>query len=241
MTDTLFEPPDATKTDHPAVWGDLVLMHLALLLEPYKGCGDALDTMLLDPFAGTGRTHLLRKHGWQTYGVEIEPEWAAMSPYTYAGDSTELPHVLEHHFLDGIEWAAIVTSPPWGNGMGQRSPHSNDLGQSKRFTYADALGRRLTANNIGAYRWGDAYRLTTELVWAHCVNLLAPGGLMVVNNRDSTRTGTIQPVNAWHINTLQRLGLELGPVVGVSAQGVGVGAFRNQVGNAELLMCFHKP
>ena len=231
------------KTYHPAKFPDAVLDTLVLMLQ--ERWGDGGNQTILDPFAGTGRIHTLQDHGWKTWGVEIEHEWADPQPNTICGDSTtDLRTILRPHVdprVLGEGFHAIVTSPPWANGMGQRSPHTNDKGQSTRFSYADGLGRRLCENNTGALRWGPRYRELVDLVWRQCADLLAPGGLMVVDNRDSTRTGTIQPVTAWHITTLHGYGLKLAGIGAVAAQGVGQGSQKTAVGNAQLLVSFTKP
>jgi hypothetical protein len=70
-----------------------------------KGC------RVLDGFAGTGRIHQLGEiWGWDTVGVEIEPEWAAMDPRTIVGDATALP------FADR-SFRAYITSPVYPNRM----------------------------------------------------------------------------------------------------------------------------
>lgn len=45
--------------------------------------------VLLDPFAGVGGIHALRP-SIETYGVELEPEWAAASEHTQVGDALNL-------------------------------------------------------------------------------------------------------------------------------------------------------
>lgn len=66
--------------------------------------------VLLDPFAGVGGIHRLRPDV-ETYGVELEPEWAQASPHTRVGDATDL-----------TEWGdntvdVVATSPCYGNRM----------------------------------------------------------------------------------------------------------------------------
>lgn len=90
--------------DHPAKFtpaivdaiGELVLDHFA---------PPVLDRppALLDPFAGVGGIHALRP-GIETHGVELEPEWAAASPWTEVGDATNL------RWADGT-FDVVATSP----------------------------------------------------------------------------------------------------------------------------------
>lgn len=65
---------------------------------------------VLDPFAGVGGIHDLADDRWNTYGVELEPEWAHQHPRTRVGDATAL------------EWGddsvdVVATSPCYGNRM----------------------------------------------------------------------------------------------------------------------------
>lgn len=72
------------------------------------------DGTLLDPFCGIGGIHVLREDGYDTLGVEIEPEFAACDARTTEGDSTRItsiPAMKDH--VGRVR--AIVTSPAYGN------------------------------------------------------------------------------------------------------------------------------
>jgi tRNA G10 N-methylase Trm11 len=103
------------------------------------------DARVLDPFAGTGRVNDL---GLDSVGVEIEPEWAGMSPRTLVGDATALP------FPAGT-FGAVITSPTYGNRM---ADHHDARDGSRRTTYRHLLGRPLSAGNAGAMQWGEPYQ-----------------------------------------------------------------------------------
>ena len=101
---------------------------------------------VLDPFAGVGRVHVLNymvEGCWvDTYGMEIEEEWAVVHRHTVCGDST-----LEAWIDETFD--AIVTSPPYGNRLAD-GPSKG----SKRISYADGLGRKLSPFNSAKYQWG---------------------------------------------------------------------------------------
>lgn len=135
--------PVAVK--HPAAYSPGVLDAFDdLLCERFPD-----GARLLDPFAGTGRIHLLSSDPrfnlrYNTVGIELEPEWAAMHPATIVGDATALPFP-DHSF----EMAA--TSPSYGNRM---ADHHEARDGSYRRTYRHVLGRPLNPNNSGGMQWG---------------------------------------------------------------------------------------
>jgi hypothetical protein len=68
---------------HPARFTSTILDTLARLIPP--------GSRVLDPFAGTGRIHELP---CETWGVELEPEWANMHPRTIVGNARHLNDLL---------------------------------------------------------------------------------------------------------------------------------------------------
>lgn len=183
--------PIATKLSasgprHPAKFSVELLPLLAALV--------AGEELVLDPFAGTGRVHLL---GPPSIGVEIEPEWARMHPRTIVGDALHLP------FRDG-SIACVCTSCTYGNRM---ADHHDAKDDSRRNTYRHALGRELHPNNSGQLQWGMEYRKFHIKAWREVHRVLKPGGKFILNISDHIRKGEFQGVVAWHKATIELGGL----------------------------------
>jgi DNA modification methylase len=185
------------------------------------------EAKVLDPFAGTGKIHELP---FDTYGIEIEPEWASMHPRTLCGDSTKMG------FADAF-FDAICTSPTYGNRM---ADHHEAKDNSKRNTYTHSLGRKLTENNTGAMQWGDDYKRLHEDVYAECFRVLKPNGIIIINMKNHIRQGVEVDVNKWHIECLVKLGFDLEKIVTVPLKGNGFGANGKVRTGVEYINMFRK-
>lgn len=199
---------------HPAAYSPGVLDVFAELLADRFPSG----SRLLDPFAGTGRIHLLGSEPrfnlrYQTIGVELEPEWAAMHPATIVGDATALP------FPAG-SFQMACTSPVYANRM---SDHHEARDGSYRRTYRHVLGRPLHPNNSGGMQWGAAYRKLHEAAWGELLRVLVPGGLFALNVKDHQRQGRRAEVCRWHLDCLAGLGFTLIEQREVAAPGFRFG------------------
>lgn len=190
---------------HPAKYSaDL----LPVFEDMLKGC-----TRVLDPFAGTGKIHLLP---FKTVGLELEPEWANLHPDTIVGDATNLPFSNE-------EFDGICTSPTYGNRMAD-SHEAND--GSSRNTYTHKLGRKLNDNNTGKMQWGESYRNTHKKSWSECYRVLKPNGVFVLNFKNHIRNKKLVDVFSFHIKTLIELGFMIDEVRQVKLKGNGFGQNR---------------
>ena len=107
---------------HPAKFSAEIIAELIAKTKQHLAPGAAI----LDPFAGVGGVHVLRDHGFATWGVELEREWAEQSPWLVRGDSTKLMMALATYNVLAKEWGipavpmtfdAIATSPAYGNRM----------------------------------------------------------------------------------------------------------------------------
>jgi hypothetical protein len=190
---------------HPARYSPELVDLFRTILAEYGIPGDNI----LDPFAGTGRVHELQTDGWDTVGIELEPEWADLHPDTRVGDATDLP-------FDPESFGAIITSPTYGNRL---ADSHNATDPERRRSYTHDLGRDLGDTNTGTLHWRTSppgreaagsldYRTMHEKAWGEAVLVLAPGGLFILNCCDHVRDGLVQPVTAWHCWALGRLGLD---------------------------------
>lgn len=164
---------------------------------------------ILDPFAGTGLVHSLANDTW---GVEIEPEWASMHERTIVGDARALP------FADD-SFDAVVTSCCYGNRM---ADSHNAKDGSRRNTYKHSLGRDLTPGNAGAMQWGEAYRELHLVAWQEVRRVVK--STVILNVSDHIRKGKRQNVSAWHLGVFLNLGFELQDIVAIATKRLKFGA-----------------
>lgn len=222
------EVRDATRdkpahTPHPAKFSDPIMVEIERVLEERVEHGAAI----LDPFAGVGTIHDLSDR-WDTYAVEIEPEWAMQAAErgtTWCGNFFDLPTADVagvYRYFD-----AVVTSPAYGNRMADNhQPGPEDT--STRITYRHKLGRPLTPGNSGGMQWsakpGNEYRMFHRRAWRQVAQMLVPGGVFVLNVKDHVRKGEPQGVPEWHRRIVEARGFECVETVKVPTRGMGFGA-----------------
>ena len=212
--------------EHPAKFSESIMKVIAQVLVTDLGVGGNV----LDPFAGTGRIHQLRPH-FTTTGIEIEKEWAAMSPHTLLGTALELP------FSDG-KFDAICTSPTYGNRM---ADHHNAKDSSKRITYRHKLGHPLHPDNSGQMQWGVVYRQFHRQAWLEAIRVLRPGGLFLLNISDHIRKGVVQEVSRWHSELLIELGLMFLKRIDILTPRMRFGSNAHLRTGTEYAIVFSKP
>ena len=226
------EPPadkPAPAVSHPAKFSDSILSAIYATLQKYLPQG----ARILDPFAGEGRIHELRDDPhYETWGVELEPEWAEQSPYTVVGDSRNLADLR-----DLGPWDAIVTSPAYGNRMADS--YAGD--GTRRYTYRIALGRPLTEDSGAGMHYGPKYRTLHSIVWAECARTVRPGGLVILNVSNFIKRGAEVQVSEWHLMSWLNMGFKLLEVQRIGTPRMRDGANGQLRVDGELLIVLQAP
>lgn len=263
MTDS--EPQKPAVPDHPAKFSKALLALLGRMLTAEVAAVGPLR--VLDPFAGPGGIHELAQEGVETFGVELQPEWAAAHPDTICGSVLELPSI----FPAGT-FSALCTSPCYGNrmadhhqaeercapcaatgrlvvdgvesecepcaGTGRRDHHRNTYAHALRRSGAEPVA---SDDNAQLMQWGPAYRRFHEAAWRATDRVLAPGALALVNVKNHLRGGKVQTVVEFHLNIWLLLGYTVQEVKPVPTRGLAYGANAGVRTDAELVLALRKP
>lgn len=208
---------------HPAAFSISVLRVIRELLEGYAG-------KVLDPFAGTGKIHLLREFGFDTTGIEIEKEWASLSEFTEVGTA------LKTRFRKGT-FDAIATSPTYGNRLAD-SYDATDPDQ--RHSYHFELGHKPSEGSSAVLPWGDEYEVFHLKAWKEAVRVLKPNGRFILNIKDHIRDGIWQDVAAWHVTTIMALGFDVAAIRPITTRGMPSGSNADLRSDAELVIAFDR-
>ena len=160
------------------------------------------DTLVLDPFCGSGRVAQVSPH-WRYYGAEIEDDWAAEARSAGVNcltiSATALPWKDELFDL-------VITSPCLGNRLADSYAPAATEKHKMRRTYRIALGHPLLPENTGGLPWGPEYRIMHRKIWAEVRRVLKPKKLLIFTAKDHIRKGKLIPVSAWHLETIEGLG-----------------------------------
>lgn len=220
--------PDLGGFSHPARYSTELLPIFAEMLDGAAS--------ILDPFAGTGERLAslvaLLDPDVEVVGIEIEPEWAGVTP-----EFVRVGNALALDFPDAT-FDAIVTSPTYGNRL---ADHHDAIDPESRRSYTHDLGRALADDNSGDLQWGDEYREFHKRAWSEADRVLRPGGRFVLNIKDHIRGGERQRVTAWHVSTFLDLGYNLGPAVEVGTSHLRQGTNAELRAGLEMVFALEKP
>lgn len=187
--------PDPLTPKHPAKYSEEIVRTLDRLVRAEAravGSTAATPLAVLDPFAGVGRVHRLRRPNVFTAGIEIEPEWAGCHPDTLCDDSLA---VLPHMAASGVEVDVVATSPTYGNRM---ADHHDARDGSRRRSYKHDLGRMPAPGSSSTLPWGPDYWAFHVRAYRAIYGVLRPGGLFLLNVSDFYRRKQIVPAVEWH-------------------------------------------
>lgn len=200
----------------PAKFSDVVLddaKMMLLELQP-SDCG----WWLLDPFAGTGRVHELRRlevdqrgRLVMTVGTDIEPPCCTQETGNIRHDATNLPNEWSE-FYD-----CVFTSPTYANRMADTFKPKDT---SRRYTYIGAFREatgdpdyQLAENSTCGLQWtgkqGDRYRELSFKSLQEMYRVLKPGGWLLLNVSDHIRNLVRQQVCKWWRDAAMEVGFEL--------------------------------
>lgn len=192
------------STKHPAKFSEPILgvLERAVAAEWRR---QRRRLLLVDPFAGVGRCHLLAITGKvMTLGVEIEPEWARCHQRTVCANSLEW--MSAQAMADDPRVADIVaTSPCYGNRF---ADHHNATDGSRRRSYKHDLGRMPTTGSAAVLHWGPAYWRFHADAYRGIFELLRPGGLFLLNVSDFYRNREQVHATPWHHGAASAAGFE---------------------------------
>lgn len=210
--------PVRPNPKHPAAYSKTIVEVLdGLVRAEQRRLGRPIT--VFDPMAGVGRIHRLAREGKiETFGMELEPSWAACHERTACGDSIawmghELMadqnwHYKSHPQVTGIAppFDVIASSPPYGN----RFSDSHDAQDgSRRRSYAHDLaaeGYEIHPDNAGTLPWGPRYWTVLSRLYRALPNVLADGGLVLWNVSDFVKDKALVPAVMWHRGALNGVG-----------------------------------
>ncbi len=174
--------------------------------------------LVVDPMCGIGTTLVeATTHGRRSVGVELEPRWADLArsnlahalPADHArlsevreGDARRLPELLAD--LAGTV-DLVATSPPYACTPGMIDKPGWLAG--KPLCERDTLNYSTEPTNLGHAR-GKAYLAEMAGVYAGCLQILRPGGLLVTVTRNLRRQGRVFDLAAATVTLAEQAGYQ---------------------------------
>lgn len=227
--------------EHPATFTPAVLESAQPYLDAaaVRLCATDEPLRIFDPFAGTGGIHALHDdNGDETWGAELEPEWAAHRP-----DRTLVADALRPPFRRR-SFHVVMTSPCYGNRFADKYDGRDG---SKRYTYRISLGRMPTDGSAAIMQWGDEYRRFHRDWLEVALDMLVDDGDLLVNISNHLRTlETGKPsvemhVVEWFQLTMAQLGFRTVAVVPVGTPRNKNGANADVRSESEFLIVGRRP
>lgn len=231
---------------HPAPYSKEVMEELSKIIAGWEG-------PILDPYAGTGRIHDLGRD--DTWGIEIEPEWAQMHARTIWGDSATLRPLGvtsgeckvtspagRNHRIPRPQ--GLVFSPDYGNRMAdqylgtpaERMERQQTGKIPRRRSYAISLNRQVSFASTCRYQFGDTYRLMHSTIFGSATKVCVPGARLALNVSNSISGGEERDVTRWWLQLASSLGWMTVDLVPVETRRFRDGANREERVDRELIL-----
>ncbi len=172
--------------------------------------------LVVDPMCGVGTTLVeAATQGRRSVGVELEPRWAGLArknlahalPAEHAGlgevrtgDARCLPELLAD-LAGAVD--LVTTSPPYACTPGMIDKRAWLAGE--RLCDRDTENYSPDPANLGHAR-GAAYLVEMAGVYAGCLEILRPGGLLVTVTRNLRRQGHVFDLAAATVSLAERAG-----------------------------------
>jgi hypothetical protein len=217
---------------HPAPFSEPIMDLLKSLIADWEG-------PILDPYAGIGRVHELGRD--DTWGIEIEPEWAMAHDRTLVGDSSKI--VATSGDLFCANWNedpapylprpnGIVTSPDYGNRMADQylgTPEERRLREEegvmpRRRSYAISLGRKVSEGSAAKYGFGPEYQELHRRIFTAVTDVCNPGARLALNVSDHFAAYTRIYVTSWWVEMIAALGWNIERMIPVGTRRFRDGA-----------------
>lgn len=201
---------------HPAPFSSVALEEALKILKRRSRVSPGELVQCIDLFAGEGNIHRLMEmwDGIETYGIELEPEWAHKHPRTEVGRAEDTGY--EDEQFDAAFWSPAFANrladkydgkgkcktcngvghtlpgDPQGAGIACEKCKGTGVDQSKRVTYVTSLERQLTEGSGAGMRWNADYRDLHTAVLVEQWRILKPGAPLIVDIKDHA-PGRLKP------------------------------------------------
>lgn len=217
--------------DHPAKFSPAIIDELRWLV---KAEADRLGRKpsLLDPFAGVGRIHQLDDCA-HTYGVELEPEWAACHHRTRVGNALQLDELFKASRFD-----IVATSPVYPN---RTTDHHEAKDTSRRITYRHKLKRMPSPGATSIMGWGEQYRDMHRRWLEQARRVLRRDGLLIVNMSNHVRKHQLVYVVEWWVGAIAGEGFTIEHLIPVETSRMKFGENHEARVACEHLIVARKP
>lgn len=181
-------------------------------IEEYSNPGD----LVLDPMCGIGTTLVEGGAlGRRCIGIDLERRWVKLASRNIdrvlddsqrdgvsvrTGDARKLAKIFPEH-VGQVD--LILTSPPYACDVGTVEKERSGDGYVNRAS--DNLNYSANRSNLGHAR-GDQYINEMTTVYASCLAMLRPGGLLVTVTKNLRRGAQLQDLAATTSEIARRLG-----------------------------------